>query len=59
MVVDIIFVIEFDKIGEYLVIGDWGGCVVLFERIDGRDVRFIFKSVIFINIVWYISLFLL
>lgn len=40
MIDDIILVIEFDKFGGYLVIGDCGGCVVLFEKIDVRDVSF-------------------
>lgn len=37
--VDIISAIEFDKTGEHLATGDRGGRVVLFERMDGRDVR--------------------
>lgn len=37
--VDIISAIEFDKSGEHLATGDRGGRVVLFERMDGRDVR--------------------
>lgn len=40
MAVDIISAIEFDKTGEHLATGDRGGRVVLFERTDGRDVRF-------------------
>ena len=36
--VDIISVIEFDKSGYYLAIGDRGGRVVLFERTDTREV---------------------
>eukprot|EP00252_Welwitschia_mirabilis_P001044 TRINITY_DN11014_c0_g1_i1.p1 TRINITY_DN11014_c0_g1~~TRINITY_DN11014_c0_g1_i1.p1 ORF type:complete len:515 (-),score=83.04 TRINITY_DN11014_c0_g1_i1:806-2350(-) len=37
--VDIISAIEFDKSGEHLATGDRGGRVVLFERIDGRDLH--------------------
>ncbi|CAI7750479.1 unnamed protein product [Closterium sp. NIES-54] len=36
--VDIISAIEFDRSGEHLATGDRGGRVVLFDRIDLRDV---------------------
>lgn len=42
--VDIISAIEFDKTGEHLATGDRGGRVVLFERMDGRDVRSVRSS---------------
>lgn len=51
MVVDIILVIEFDKFGEYLVIGDWGGCVVLFDRMDGVEVSFCFYKFRMLDVV--------
>jgi len=36
--VDIISAIEFNKTGNYLATGDKGGRVVLFERMDNKDV---------------------
>jgi serine/threonine-protein phosphatase 2A regulatory subunit B len=36
--VDIISAIEFNKSGHHLATGDRGGRVVLFERIDSKDV---------------------
>ena len=36
--VDIISAIEFDRSGEHLATGDRGGRVVLFERVDVKDV---------------------
>lgn len=36
--VDVISAIEFDKTGDHLATGDRGGRVVLFERIDAKEV---------------------
>lgn len=43
--VDIISAIEFDKTGDYLATGDHGGRVVLFERIDAKQVRFFSRNI--------------